>query len=1189
MLIESTSFKRFFVHVFFCFSYLFWSLNERSDGGIFRLDLGDVSNGVKHEIIPKSVFDKATVGVFTIDYVHYKLLVPLEESNSVKSVDLNGDKYEDIRNNTQTPMFDSVKSFAMANDLFYWTSGDAVLMEEYHEQSQHYYDNKFKDFAMLNNFQFVCVKLPSAQPTPKPLNPPSNVQALLGANRAKVSFHIPHLLGIQGRGAWQDWTYEMEIIDEDNNDTKRIENEIKGLHYNVMNLTADTRYRFRVAAYTNAGYSPYSTEFRGQTLKSSHERYLIWASHDGLVQSDILGDKIRVLIPQQKLDKCNITNIEWFEDVLFFVCNQSLYSFNRTTNDTQKVNVKDAVQAIAFDWIGRYLYWFNPSHQVITRGNIMNYESEVLFPLSARETDIKIDSLGGYLYFSTGHSVEFCRLNCRDKDKKEYYRMEAYSGKKVMGLTLDRDRQRVYWIVRSYDGSSLISAPMADTAFNPMQMEEHVLAEKRILGPLTYFSDRLLWLRDDHTVIVSNLTGKNLAHLKNIELNELKAFSVIDPTQHNESLDINVVPDHINASTVQVTGKWNLFTVSWQPVKTVTYGDVFYEIRYLNYTVTETRPFLEIENDSLPPYTPFNLSIKAFTYWATSQLIKLQIYSPPAPPTQPINARIFIDYFQNPIRGGVNIKAIFRWQPPETLNGPLIRYKIACWYEENDTQYDLFVDYHLQPEVTETYMEHLPKNSTLYCKVKAVTIGGDGEFSEVVSANTHIEKSIPRAFVASDEEIFIVDMDLNRAWLIVNAGSRVMHLAYVAMNEQLFWINQNNELMSLSRNEKQKLHSINAAVLSLTVDWIERIIYWSQINSNGSSIIAYGLDTQRATIILQCECFIFHLAAAPLNRQLFWIETKAIDATQGQLMSHHISENRSGQFRDAKQTPIIVANKALFLDRFTENKEQLLWFNDKNELVSTGIRTKLSSVVDMPDALNATNLFKDGNRFYWTSGDIIFAKNLDEHSYYRLHFINPAKILPLYRQNYPLPHCLLPRRHFEQNQHIVLVDAKERSLTLRLPIPKSYENCSFKPTLLKYRIMYDRLVDDKVKKCTVNTCDVHETYDKMSEISDLKPFTKYQIQISIGNYYTEKLNNTMNFTKPVIFQTKIGPPSRPRNVLAKTISPTEVNVSWLPPLEWNGDSIRYEVNYQTQDAINGVKNQLQLSIKGKYNFLFSIE
>ena len=68
----------------------------------------------------------------------------------------------------------------------------------------------------------------------------------------------------------------------------------------------------------------------------------------------------------------------------------------------------------------------------------------------------------------------------------------------------------------------------------------------------------------------------------------------------------------------------------------------------------------------------------------------------------------------------------------------------------------------------------------------------------------------------------------------------------------------------------------------------------------------------------------------------------------------------------------------------------------------------------------------------------------------------------------------------------------------------------------------------------------------------------------------------------MIFQTKTGTPSRPRNVTATILSPTEINVKWLPPLEINGAGIKYEVHYQTENEINGVKNQLQLLIKGEF-------
>lgn len=1152
----------------------------QSGGGLFRLDLSDVSNGVKHEIEPRCISNET--GPFVIDYIHYKILIPIERLNTVISIHLNGEKYEHTRKNIQKPEFNSVKSFAMANDLFYWTSGKALLMEEFHEET--YYHNIFTGFAMLSNFLFVCVKLPSAQPTPKPFNPPSNVQALLSVDRAKVSWRIPHLLGIQGRGAWQDWTYELEITSEEQSNYRRIENDIKALHYTVKNLDADTKYRFRVAAYTMAGSSPYSVEFGGQTLKSDDDRQIIWASHDGLLQSDILADNIHTLIPQQQLDSCNITSLEWFADLLYFVCNQSLYSFNRTTNVTQKMDVEGAVQTIAVDWIGRRLYWFNPSHQVITRGSLSNFESEVLFPLSARETDIKIDSVRGFLYFSTGHSVEFCHLNCKDKDKKEFYRMEAYSGKKVMGLTLDFDMMRVYWIIRGYEGSTLMSAPMADDELSLFELEEHALPEKQILGPLAYLSSRLLWLQDDRTVVIGNLTGKNLAHIKSIELNDLKVFSVIDSTQRQlpeSGKPINVIPQPVNVTSIKIgTGAWNIFTITWQPIESVNYGTVFYEIRYLNHTLIQTETEIEVEDSRLLPYSQLNITMKAFTYWASSAVVKTQIYSPPAPPSQPLKPRIFMTHMHDPINDGLKIEATFRWNQPEFLNGPLSGYQTSCWLERDNTRSEILStsDYHLN---NEQYMENLPKNATLFCKVRANTNGaGVGTYSKLVSMNTLIENPIPRLFAVSNEYISNVDLDLNQNISIVSA--HVKHLCYIAFSKELFWTNENDELLSDGSKGRKKLFSINAQVLSLTVDWIERILYWSQLESKGSSIIAFNLNTEQSHLVLQSKYFIHNLNVAPLNRELFWIESESAISTRGTLVSYCFDDKTSSMFLDSKNTTILVSQKILFIDTFTEGFEKIVWLNEKhNELTATDIRTRESNVVNFTYQSNVTNLIRDSGRMYWTEGDTLFAENPADQAPYKHKFFYPVKILPFFRQNYPPLHCLLWQQEAHRKEHATLYNSTDRSLRLRLSAPKRYENCTFEP-MVKYTILYTELSDENARNCSARTCQSIETYDKLVEIVNLKPYTKYQFQIGISNYYTEKKNYTIKFTQPIVFQTEAGTPSPPRNVHATILSPTEINLSWLPPLEINGKSISYKVQYQTENEINGIKNQLQQPIKGKF-------
>lgn len=169
--------------------YLFWSLSSAGkNDGLFRLDLNDVDNETK----PTLIFSQNRVGVFTIDYIPYRIFFPIDGMNMVISIDLNGDKIEISRQNTQTPIRIAVESFTMVNGQFYWISDAAEIMEEFHTISKYYNDNQLRNIGKLSHFLQVCVNLLSTQPTPKPSNPPNNVKALLGLNRAKVSWDIPY-------------------------------------------------------------------------------------------------------------------------------------------------------------------------------------------------------------------------------------------------------------------------------------------------------------------------------------------------------------------------------------------------------------------------------------------------------------------------------------------------------------------------------------------------------------------------------------------------------------------------------------------------------------------------------------------------------------------------------------------------------------------------------------------------------------------------------------------------------------------------------------------------------------------------------------------------------------------------------------------------------------------------------------
>lgn len=204
------------------FRYLFWALrgSDRGGGGLYRLDLANISNGVRHDAPPELIVRDPHLGAFTVDHADFRLLIVHVLNNTVLSVSLDGREVTDFRRNTQKPMFQSTRSIAFAGGLFYWTNGREMLTEEYHAQSDSYFHNEYPlPKTRIVDTSQVLVAIKSCQPIPVPVNPPIGVQSVMGVDRAKVSWSPPHLLGHQGTGAWQQWTFHLQLTHQARGET----------------------------------------------------------------------------------------------------------------------------------------------------------------------------------------------------------------------------------------------------------------------------------------------------------------------------------------------------------------------------------------------------------------------------------------------------------------------------------------------------------------------------------------------------------------------------------------------------------------------------------------------------------------------------------------------------------------------------------------------------------------------------------------------------------------------------------------------------------------------------------------------------------------------------------------------------------------------------------------------------------
>ncbi|XP_055681919.1 protein sevenless isoform X2 [Lutzomyia longipalpis] len=1170
--------------------YLFWVITGYAiDTGLFRLDLGDISNGVKHKVKPLHMIQGQNLAPFTVDHTRFRILVPFLDNNTVISVSLDGKDRENIRPNTNQPRFNDVRSLTMANGLFYWTNGEDIITEDFHTTQKTYFHNAYPGLSN-RTYLSICINLNSAQPIPIPVNPPSNIQALLSASKAKVSWRVPHLLGNQGKGTWQNWKYELEIMNETSKITYR---DLKTAHVYVDELRPNTMYIFRAAAYTKAGKGPWSTEFRAKTLNSLHSRYIIWSSDNGLLQSDVIGEHIDTLISQTELGEHYVSDIAWIEDMLFFVSNSSLNFFNRTSRTITKLGDFDYVESIAVDWIGKRLYWSNPTQQLITRSHLNGDQQETL-PILAVAKELRIDSLRGFIYFSTGHAVESCRLN--GKNRRTYYSVELYSGLQVMGLTLDLDNQLVYWIVRRYDSSSLYSAPMAGSLAPNVSVVETKLREASLQGPLTHFSDRLLWLQDNKTVIVGDMTGKNLAQINSTKLNGIRAISVIDPTHHiypSNLSSVNVIPCQISNKSIHIRGVWTSFDIIWDPIENVNYGQVFYEIRihasgHKDIVREVIEPVWHYSSHTLQPYSPLDITVRPFTFWGSAVPTRTHIHSPPAKPTVPTNSRIFITHYDDPLRGGLNIEATFRWNPPLHPNGPILGYRLDCWYEEDFKEKEVFKGLDVAASVEEKVLSNLVQNVTYFFRVLAYTGADSGDYTGSLSAETAREKPIPRVLVSTKEQIIMVDLDLNKSSPILNTGNAAKFMTYIAREKKIFWINEVNEVMSYNGTTQTKLYTINSEALSLAVDWVYRSLYWSHIDGNTSVLSSLDLTKYEAykggvVELVRREGIIQNILVSPMDRMIIWTERKSIDDDTTQIYSYNIYRGliMSLELFPSERCPNISLTsnfRPFALETKSKRETHMIWTDKNLNLYSTSLSTEHCKVIDFHYNNSILNFVKDSSRIYWISHDNhIYAKNDHGTKTYNLYVPRVETLLAFYHQAYPDKKCLIPNFKEFSKYEASLMLSTSNTIKLKLPTPTPVLGCNNPIPAIKYAIYFQAIdghhSDDS--KCNTTTCQVDYSFENIKTIHGLKPFTKYKFQIGVSNYYADKMHLRMHLGPSKIYSTAAGAPSEPTDIKAEVISPNEVNVTWHKPKEINSNEIWYEIHWQTENPITGIRNRQQ--------------
>lgn len=300
--------------------YLFWlQTNVFNRTVVYRLDLyylRQSGTGInidlrsKIELIYQS---DSIISAFAIDFLNYRLVFPMLHTKTIHSITIDGNDEMAIRDDNifqfsdmESPLV-NVENMIIYNQQLYLIRGQNIFWEEYHANESSYYHNYY---GFNNKLISLALMDAQSQPIPVPLTPVESVEAIFLDTSAKISWQKPALFGSSGRGAWQDWNYEVSIKESSDPKIVHLAQVNNVTQCDAMELRPNTQYEINVRAFTISANGTWSAKFVGKTLpplgQYQKRPYALIATKDGLITTELDGNLKQQLISKSKLNGINI-------------------------------------------------------------------------------------------------------------------------------------------------------------------------------------------------------------------------------------------------------------------------------------------------------------------------------------------------------------------------------------------------------------------------------------------------------------------------------------------------------------------------------------------------------------------------------------------------------------------------------------------------------------------------------------------------------------------------------------------------------------------------------------------------------------------------------------------------------------------------------------------------------------------
>ncbi|XP_039528142.1 proto-oncogene tyrosine-protein kinase ROS [Pimephales promelas] len=604
--------------------------------GIYRCPLPDAGSGQQHEI--SHIVKTHSVSNFVVSFPNKRLVYHDKSDQTLNATSMDGlfpiTLYKNINFEANSIVYD--------DDFFMLTNGYALYKQV--GQTQVATFNEFTmDCDVIQNqndgFGNLCDFSTSAQPYPVPRKP-RHLQVLFGSDKANVYWDKPENMIGASPSAWQNWTY---AINCSMNGLVVMRFSVKtSTHVTVPDLQSSQQYSFTVRACSPSGCSR-SVSYEGTTLQPADELpYIAAACDDEIWRQDLESIELMEPIASYIGD---VKDMDWYSSTIYWTNSSGHINWIELVNQSLSVFTMPSpmnAEALAFDWLGQYLYWSCNSNQICRGSPTSGHGVEIFHQAEQKILSLVIDSLNAAIYWTTETSVEGCRLD--GEDYKLLDKLSVFSGKEVAGITLNVIEGNLYWLVQ--DGSLL---NLYRVNISPLRMQSKVEEFARWTTSqisnhqVGSYSGRLVWLDEKKQLRIQELNQNNSVLMSSSKT--LTAFSVVQqmlkPLPDGFVSSPLVIPPAV--SKIILEGNDTFFQIHWEP-SSVDYGTVIYCVvskglwknveqlqnkyptRYCHPVNTFSEAVINVTR--FKPGAKFNITITPFSYWGRGESTQTTFITP---------------------------------------------------------------------------------------------------------------------------------------------------------------------------------------------------------------------------------------------------------------------------------------------------------------------------------------------------------------------------------------------------------------------------------------------------------------------------------------------------------------------------------------------------------------------------------